>query len=161
RRKRRLGRQSATGRTSEYRQDRLHEVQGRPSGGTGGSLGSRRAAAASERAFDQFPARARMRRIRGCGLVYDAFISYSHSADGQLAPALQRALHRFAKPWWKLRAVNVFRDGTSLAAAHDLSEAITSALLNSRFFILLAAPGASASKWCQREIETWLRHRSP
>ena len=53
----------------------------------------------------------------GAGLVYDAFISYSHSADGRLAPALQVALHRFAKPWWKLRAVNAFRDGTSLAAA--------------------------------------------
>ena len=29
---------------------------------------------------------------------YDAFLSYSHAADGKLAPALQRALHRFAKP---------------------------------------------------------------
>ena len=35
---------------------------------------------------------------------YDAFISYSHAADGRLAPALQRALHRFAKPWYQVRA---------------------------------------------------------
>jgi tetratricopeptide (TPR) repeat protein len=95
------------------------------------------------------------------GLAYDAFISYSHSADGELAPALQRALHRFAKPWWKMRAVTVFRDGTSLAAAHDLSEAITTALAASRFFIFLAAPGASASKWCQREVVTWIRDHPP
>ena len=73
-------------------------------------------------------------------MAYDAFISYSHGADGKLAPALQAALHRFAKPWWKLRAVNVFRDGTSLAAAHDLSEAIKTALADSRFFIFLASP---------------------
>ena len=43
------------------------------------------------------------------------------------APALQTAIHRFAKPWWKLRAVNLFRDGTGLAAAHDLSGAIKTA----------------------------------
>jgi tetratricopeptide (TPR) repeat protein len=94
-------------------------------------------------------------------LAYDAFISYSHSVDGQLAPALQGALHRFAKPWWKLRAVNVFRDGTSLAAAHDLSEAIKAALADSRFFIFLASPGAAQSKWCQREIDFWVAERPP
>ncbi len=35
--------------------------------------------------------------------VYDGFISYSHAADGLLAPRLQSALQRFAKPWWKRR----------------------------------------------------------
>ncbi len=44
---------------------------------------------------------------------YDAFISYSHAADSRLAPALQRALQRFAKPWWKLRALNLFRGEAS------------------------------------------------
>jgi hypothetical protein len=63
---------------------------------------------------------------------YDGFISYSHAADGQLAPALQSALHRFAKPWWKLRAVSVFRDETSLAAAHDLTGSIRTALEGAR-----------------------------
>jgi tetratricopeptide (TPR) repeat protein len=94
-------------------------------------------------------------------LSYDAFISYSHSADGRLAPALQTALHRFAKPWWKLRAVNAFRDGTSLAAAHDLSEAIKTALADSRFFVFLASPGSAQSKWCQREVEFWIAERQP
>jgi TIR domain len=94
-------------------------------------------------------------------LAYDAFISYSHSADGKLAPALQHALHRFAKPLWKLRAVNVFRDGTSLAAAHDLSGAIKDALADSRFFIFLASPGSAQSKWCQRELEFCVAERPP
>jgi tetratricopeptide (TPR) repeat protein len=94
-------------------------------------------------------------------LAYDAFISYSHGADGKLAPALQTALHRFAKPWWKLRAVNLFRDGTSLAAAHDLSEAIKTALADSRFFVFLAGPRSAQSKWCQRELDYWIAERTP
>ena len=31
-------------------------------------------------------------------MIYKAFISYSHAVDGRLAPALQSALHHFAKP---------------------------------------------------------------
>jgi hypothetical protein len=30
--------------------------------------------------------------------VYDAFISYGHAADRNLAPALQKGLHQLAKP---------------------------------------------------------------
>jgi hypothetical protein len=40
-------------------------------------------------------------------MTYNAFIYYS-SADGTLAAALQSALHSFAKPWYKLRALHVF-----------------------------------------------------
>jgi tetratricopeptide (TPR) repeat protein len=91
---------------------------------------------------------------------YDAFISYSHAADARLAPALQRALQRFAKPWWKLRALNLFRDETSLAAAANLTGALVKALDTSRFFILLASPRAAASRWCNEEVAHWLRRRS-
>ena len=38
-------------------------------------------------------------------LADDAFISYSHAADGKLAPALQSALQRFAKSWYRRRAL--------------------------------------------------------
>ena len=48
--------------------------------------------------------------------VYDGFISYSHAADDQLAPRLQSALQRFARPWWKRRAVRIFGDQSSLFA---------------------------------------------
>jgi hypothetical protein len=47
---------------------------------------------------------------------YRAFMSYSHAVDDHLAPAIQSALHRFAKPWYRLRAIRVFRDRTSLSA---------------------------------------------
>ena len=94
------------------------------------------------------------------GMGYDAFISYSHAADGQLAPALQSALHRFAKPWWKLRAVSVFRDETSLVAAHDLTGSIRTALESAQYFILLASPGSARSIWVGREIGLWLERKS-
>ena len=94
------------------------------------------------------------------GMGYDAFISYSHAADARLAPALQTALHRFAKPWWKLRAINVFRDETSLSAAHDLSGSLRSALEEARFFILLASPGSAQSKWVGRQVKFWLERKS-
>jgi hypothetical protein len=51
-------------------------------------------------------------------MPYKAFISYSHAADGKLAPALQFALHRFARRWYALPAIG-FRDrvGLSLIAS--------------------------------------------
>jgi hypothetical protein len=41
------------------------------------------------------------------GVVGDGVsaVTYRHAADRQLAPALQTALHRFAKPWYRLRAM--------------------------------------------------------
>ena len=38
--------------------------------------------------------------------VHDAFISYSQSADGQLASALERGLESLAKPLFRLRAID-------------------------------------------------------
>ena len=45
--------------------------------------------------------------------MFDAFISYSHAADGKLAAALQHGLHRFAKPLFKRRAIRVSRSQAS------------------------------------------------
>jgi hypothetical protein len=61
-------------------------------------------------------------------MTYKAFISYSHAADGQLAPAIQSALQSFAKPWYKLRAIVVFRDKTTLAMTPKLWPSIQAAL---------------------------------
>lgn len=74
------------------------------------------------------------------GLVYDAFISYSHAADDLLAPRLQSGLQRFAKPWWKRRALRVFRDESSLSANPHLWSSITDALDQSGWFVLLWEP---------------------
>ena len=91
--------------------------------------------------------------------AYDAFISYSHAMDGRLAPALQRGLHAFAKPWYRVRAVRVFRDDASLSANPALWTSIETALESSRFFVLLASPGAAASEWVAQEVSFWLAHK--
>lgn len=91
--------------------------------------------------------------------MYNAFISYSHAVDGKLAPAVQSGLHRFAKPWYRLRALHVFRDQTNLSLNPSLWSSIQAALDQSDWFILLASPKAAASKWVDREIEHWLKGR--
>ncbi|MEU8125478.1 hypothetical protein AB0C21_42780 [Spirillospora sp. NPDC049024] len=92
---------------------------------------------------------------------YDAFLSYSHTADNVLAPALQRGLHRLAKPWHRPRALRVFRDTASLAANPDLWTTIEGALKTSRYFILLASRESAGSRWVGREISFWKTHRGP
>ncbi|WP_433256775.1 WD40 repeat domain-containing protein [Streptosporangium sp. CA-135522] len=69
--------------------------------------------------------------------AYDAFVSYSHRADGLFGPALQRGLQRLAKPWNQRRAMEVFRDQTGLAAGPALWPGIQAALDAARWFVLL------------------------
>jgi hypothetical protein len=83
---------------------------------------------------------------------YHAFISYSRAGDGKLAPALQRGLQRFAKPWYRVRALRVFRDDASLSANPNLWASIEQALDDSAFFILLASPESGQSKWVAEEL---------
>jgi hypothetical protein len=59
---------------------------------------------------------------------YSAFISYSRSADGAFAPALQNGLQRLANPWNRRRALEVFRDETGLAVSPALWPSICTAL---------------------------------
>jgi WD40 repeat protein len=90
---------------------------------------------------------------------FDAFVSYSHAADGLLAPRLQAALQTFAKPWWRRRALRVFRDESSLSANPHLWSSITTALDHAEWFVLLLSPDAAASPWVNREVEYWLDHK--
>lgn len=93
--------------------------------------------------------------------AFDGFISYSHAADDLLAPRLQSGLQRFAKPWWKRRAVRVFRDESSLSASPHLWSSITEALDGSAWFVLLLSPEAAASPWVNQEIDYWKTRRDP
>jgi WD40 repeat protein len=95
------------------------------------------------------------------GADYDAFVSYSHAADGQLAPALQAGLQGLGKPWYRRRVLRVFRDKTSLSASPELWPSIERALDASRHFVLLASPEAARSRWVDQEVGWWLEHRSP
>ena len=92
-------------------------------------------------------------------MAFDAFISYSHAADGKLAPALQRGLQRLAKPWSRRQALRVFRDDTGLSVSPALWQSITNTLDESEYFILLASPGAAQSEWVNQEIVYWMSSR--
>jgi WD40 repeat protein len=91
---------------------------------------------------------------------YHAFISYSHAEDEKLAGAIQSALTRFARPWYRIRALRVFRDKTSLSANPALWTSIERGLDDSQFLVLLASPVSKASPWVTREIEAFLAARS-
>ena len=88
--------------------------------------------------------------------MYDGFISYSHAADGRLAPALQRGLQRLAKKWNSRRALHVFRDETGLSTNPHLWSAIETALDGSEWFVLLASPESASSEWVNREVARWV-----
>src|ERR1700741_1969137 len=92
--------------------------------------------------------------------LYDAFISYSCAKDKPIAAALQRAVQTLGKPWYRRRALRVFRDDTSLSATPHLWPSIEQALSQSRFLILLASPEAAASRWVGQEMAYWLDHCS-
>ena len=74
--------------------------------------------------------------------------------------ALQSVIQTLGKPWYRRRALRVFRDDTSLSATPQLWPSIEQALANSRFLILLASPEAAASPWVGKEVVYWLEHKS-
>lgn len=91
---------------------------------------------------------------------YDVFISYSHAADGRLAPALQFGMQQLAKPRFTRSALRVFRDDTGLAVSPALWGSIEHNLDRSRYFVLLASPSAAASAWVDREVRRWTSTKS-
>ncbi|WP_198037035.1 TIR domain-containing protein [Nocardia sp. BMG51109] len=99
--------------------------------------------------------------LRQAEYPYDAFISYSHARDREVAAAVQHGMHRLAKRWHQVRALRVFRDDTSLSANPQLWNTIEQALRQSRFFVLMASPEAANSPWVQQEIAYWQRNRTP
>jgi hypothetical protein len=99
-------------------------------------------------------------RDSSVSFTYDAFVSYRHTPrERAIADRLQAALHRFARPIWKLRAVRLYRDQTNLSARPDLWRTIEAALDAARHLILIASPESAQSPWVQRELEHWLATR--
>ena len=92
--------------------------------------------------------------------LYDAFVSYSHAKDKPITAALQSVIQRLGKPWYRRRALRLFRDDTSLSATPSLWPSIEEALANSRFMILLASPEAAGSLWVNKEISYWLDNKN-
>ncbi len=92
---------------------------------------------------------------------FKAFISYSRAASQPLAMDLQNGLERFAKPWYRLRALRIFRDDSSMAANTALWSTIETGLRQAEWFILLATPAAATSVYVTAEIDWWLRNKGP
>lgn len=88
-------------------------------------------------------------------MKYNAFISYSHQKDSKLAPSLEKAFEKFAKPTFKRRALTIFRDTSDLSASPDLWGNIVAGLSQADYFIFLASPQAANSHWCCKEIDYW------
>ncbi|MFF4763734.1 TIR domain-containing protein [Streptomyces sp. NPDC001292] len=104
--------------------------------------------------------RRRGEEIEGRGVAYDAFISYSHAWDKDVAKAFQSALQGFDRPWYRPRNLKLFRDETNLAASPHLWREIERGLTRSRWLVVMACPSAAVSPWVRREIRWWLTHRS-
>ncbi len=95
-------------------------------------------------------------------LKYKAFITYRQFTDKKYAEAVQYGLQKFAKPWKHLRAMNIFRDISSLGATHDLPDKIKNALEESEFLIVMASPSAAEDgSWVVKEINIWLELGKP
>lgn len=91
--------------------------------------------------------------------THDAFISYSHAADADIARQIEQGLQRLARPWNRLRALAVFRDGSDLSVSPHLWSTIHTHLDGSRFLILLACPESAASVWVNREVSSFIEDK--
>ena len=68
---------------------------------------------------------------------YDAFVSYSHAGEQEIARRLQEGVERFAKPWYRTRSMRLFLDKNSLTASPGLWSSIEEALAESRWLVLI------------------------
>ncbi|MCM1187857.1 MAG: toll/interleukin-1 receptor domain-containing protein [bacterium] len=97
---------------------------------------------------------------------FDVFISYRHAdLDSAVAGYLQKALERYRIPkeirkkCGKEKIRRVFRDEEELGVASDLFGEIEENLKQSEFLLVVCSPRVVESKWCLREIETFIKYR--
>ena len=97
---------------------------------------------------------------------FDVFISYRHAdLDSAVAGYLQKALEHYKIPreirkkCGKQNISRVFRDEEELGVASDLFNEIEQNLKQSEFLLVICSPRIVQSKWCLREIETFIKYR--
>jgi len=73
------------------------------------------------------------------GTSFDAFLSYGWKGESSLGLVLQSVLQMFLRPWYKTRALNIFRDLSSLAPSGSLQAYLERKLDQSRHLIVLAS----------------------
>ena len=98
-------------------------------------------------------------------MQYDVYIAY-HPNDKRLARALKRAFERFARPWNRTRALNVW--GTTFAnplfgnllAGRARQSRADEALAGAGRLLLLASPEGARSKRVAADLGRWLEGHS-
>ncbi|MBQ7903152.1 MAG: TIR domain-containing protein [Oscillospiraceae bacterium] len=98
---------------------------------------------------------------------FDVFISYRHSdLDSAAAAYLHKMLENYKIPKeiqekiGKQRINRVFRDEEELGASSDLFTEIENSIKDSEYLVVILSPRYKESKWCIKEIESFLKHRS-
>ena len=98
---------------------------------------------------------------------FDVFISYRHSdLDSAAAAYLHKALENYKIPKeiqekiGKKRINRVFRDEEELGASSDLFTEIENSIKESEYLLVVLSPRYKQSKWCLKEIESFLKYRS-
>jgi hypothetical protein len=86
---------------------------------------------------------------------YDAFLSYSWKSDSKVAPVFQSVIQNFLCPWYKTRALTVFRDLSCLPAGSNLEAELYDRLDKSAHLIVLASPEAKSSHGMEIEAKHW------
>jgi hypothetical protein len=95
-------------------------------------------------------------RVVNMARNYDVFISYSHRADTPVAKRLEAGLKSLNRKWNERRALEVFRDESSLSAAPHLWDTLATQLDGVRYGLVLLSPEAVESPWVGREIDHFL-----
>lgn len=93
-------------------------------------------------------------------MAYDAFISYSHDADLDLAPVIRDGLQRLAKPWHKRRALSIFLDQASLELSSELGGSLDERIDDTRWLVLFMSEQSAQSRWVGEEITLWAAKKS-
>ena len=97
---------------------------------------------------------------------YDAFISYRHcELDSFISENLHKKLESYKMPSSVVKKLGtgrrsverIFRDEAELPLSGNLSDPITAALSNSDYLIVICTPRLRESKWCLKEIETFVK----
>ena len=95
--------------------------------------------------------------------AYSAFISYRHiEPDMTVAKRLHTLIETYRIPGavkassGRKKMGRVFRDQEELPLSSDLSDDIQKALEQSEWLIVICSPELLASKWCMKEIDTFI-----
>ena len=66
---------------------------------------------------------------------FAGFLSYSWKGESEIAPVIQSVLQSFLGPWYKTRALNIFRDLSSLPASANLQTSLEAKMEESKHLI--------------------------